>query len=76
MQKLPRVLSVAKTPDQAAKDLNQVQSGVFPVLEAAIKQCVISQTFTSTLPAGATAGYLQVQTSQGVFYLVGYAAPT
>lgn len=76
MKKLPRVLSVAKDVPGLAKDITQVQSGAFPVIEAAFKQVVNADTFVTALPSGTVAGYLKVTTDFGVFYLTGFAAPT
>ena len=76
MKKLPRVLSTAKDVGQVAKDLNQVQSGAFPVLEAALKQVISVTSITSDTAGAVLVGYAQVETPFGTFWLPMYSAPT
>ncbi len=76
MKKLPRVQSAAKDAAQAAKDINQLQSGAFPVIEAAFKQVVTAESFTENTSGTVLQGYLEVSTPFGTYWLPLYSAPT
>lgn len=67
--KLPRVKS-------DRKDVDQLQSGAFPKIEAALNQSVTVLSFTRNTTGAVLQGYFEADTSFGTVWLPYYSEPT